>query len=177
MARSRKPPHKRLYFKDVAVTMDYEECPRISSCQLCSMPILAGTNRVTLFGNLRNPVKQHHGGSIFKKRWFFHPECLKQWIGEDYPSPYTCCDCGIALEVPAGNIHVRRGAFRYLCVTCVRLDRWRHCNICKSYAHRHEASPIIQEGIVTDWFCCDRCEEHEGVWTVKARKRARRTNG
>lgn len=178
MARKRQPPLKEMQFREAFTNLTYEECPRISSCQLCTLPIQTGARRVALTTSLRAPIEQR-AGKMFKKRWFFHTHCLSQWIGsDDYDTPFQCCDCGVKLSTPAGSIWAgRRGSLRYLCETCVRTPRWRYCQRCTHYAHRYESSEIINEGIRTDYFCCDRCQEQDGIWTVKAQKRAKRNNG
>lgn len=172
---------KEMAFHQAHIYLRQDICRRLSTCHLCEKPIVKGARRFVIFHMLTNPIQPaNQKGKIFKRSWFFHPDCMGDWLKADdsrFSGLTNCFDCGIPLGFPMNHVYTgRHGTFKYLCEACIREPRWRYCNICQTYAARYETSQIIDEGYLVEKYACDRCadETDDVLLTVKIRKRLRR---
>lgn len=155
-----------------------DTCKRISRCALCERSIVKGSRRVVIDHHLTSPQKPANAkGMIYKRRVFFHPQCMSDWVLEDeksHSSYSACFECGIPTGTTMFWTRTKRRENSPLCVDCAHSERWRWCSVCRFYSPRYHTSSIIREGIITDEYCCDDCEKDYDYLTVKVRKRLRR---
>jgi len=155
---------------------------RVAACQMCDRPIPKGERRIVVYYRLSGGYQTRLNGSRFNqciKR--FHPECLTSAImaGEE-PHTNRCFDCQEPIEGRVLNFATRWSSSSWgnapLCSRCATSPRWKFCHSCSTYVPVHSASQLIEEGVVTQRWCCDRCARNLEVLTVKMRKSIRRIN-
>jgi len=171
---------RQLEFPQMGTSFAVDICKRISQCVLCQTGITKGSRRVVLQQHLKTPFVPKPGskfkGMIFKRKVFFHPQCLSDYLtADDFNRQDSCYECGVQVHTRVNfTMAKKHGAHKPLCPDCVRSERWRYCRSCTLYTPRYSASEIIDETIPSGHFCCDWCQEENDILTVKVRKRLRR---
>lgn len=170
----------RLYLKAVDSEIRFERTARICTCTLCPIPITRDEWRLTIVHrNSGEPPAGPRGGRIFKRKLFFHPQCLTDWICNAQGNISTvrrCYDCGDShsREAHYGTIALARGATQSICTKCMSSGRWQFCDCCHHYRQKYHTSPLLIDGVPSERLICDWCADRTDTLTVKEAKRLRR---
>lgn len=154
---------------------------RVAACRLCDKPIPKGERRIIVYYRITGGYQTRSNGSRFNQYvQRFHPQCMAEAMLDGEALHFNrCFDCHDPIEGRIINFASRWGTSwgnSPLCSRCATSPRWKFCTSCSTFVPVHSASPLIEDGVVTNRWCCDRCATNLEVLTVKVRKGIRRIN-